>query len=198
MKEDYAFKMLKPFLPKLAHGVVRGFEVYRKKYPHRPIHRRTTSANVICDEIWAEVVNVFCDDAPRVKPIMQHHGLRLLGIQGTTAETEILLWFKKVDRSRRPHSLPTERSKKMLRGDTLEMFESATTLVVGYHLNREENRIRTVSISRLLDSKIEWSFELDLPDDGNLVQLPETSPQAPSATRVVIRRVEQKRLDNDA
>ena len=199
MKEDDALKILNPYLEKLASSVVRSFEVYRSRYPHRPIHRRTTSANVMCDEIWAASINTFCDDAPRVKPIEQHHGLRLLGIQGPTGETEILLWFKKVDSGRRPRSLPTARSKKMLKGENLEMFKRATTLVVGYHLNREENRIQSISITRLLDGRPDWYFDLDLPDaPSNLVELPEKSPQAPSSTRVVVKRVGQQRLGNDS
>jgi|SRR6185437_5373172 len=195
MKEDAALGILNPHLEKLASSVVRGFEIYRTRYPHRPIHRRTTSANVMCDEIWAAIINTFCDDAPQVKPIEQPHGLRLLGIQGPTGETEILLWFKKVDSGRRPRSLLTGRSQKMLKGENLEMFKSATTLVVGHHLNREENRILSISITRLLMGKADWYFDLELPDaPSNLMQLPEKSPQAPSSTRVVVKRVGQQRL----
>ena len=78
MNEDQAHRILKPYYSKLAGAIVRSFETYRTRYPHRPIHQRRTKANVMCDEIWAEIVNEFDEDAPHVRPIEQSHGLRLL------------------------------------------------------------------------------------------------------------------------
>jgi hypothetical protein len=199
MNEDQAHRILRPYYSKLAGAVVRSFETYRTRYPHRPIHQRRTTANVMCDEIWAEIVNEFDEDAPRVKPIEQSHGLRLLGIAAANGEIEVLLWFKKFDRNKRPRSLPTGRSKRMFKGGTLEMFEKAVTLVVGYQLNLEETRIRGVSICRLLDGRPEWYIDLDLPEaPANMVQLPDRSPQAQSRRRVVVRRTNQKRFGNDS
>jgi hypothetical protein len=199
MNEDQAHRILKPYYAKLAGAVVRSFATYRTRYPHRPIHQRRTTANVMCDEIWAEIIAEFDEDAPRVRPVEQSHGLRLLGIAGANGEIEVLLWFKKFDRNKRPRSMPTGRSKRMFKGGTFEMFEKAVTLVVGYQLNPEETRIRGVSICRLLDGRPEWYIDLDLPEaSANIVQLPDSSPQAPSARRVIVRRTSQKRFGNDA
>jgi hypothetical protein len=199
MNEDQANRILKPYYSKLAGAVMRSFETYRTRYPHRPIHQRRTTANVMCDEIWAEIVNEFDEYAPRVRPIEQSHGLRLLGIAGANGEIEVLLWFKKFGRNKRPRSMPTGRSKQMFKGGTLEMFDKAVTLVVGYQLNLEETRIRGVSICRLLDGRPEWYIDLDLPEaSANIVQLSDRSPQAPSGRRVIVRRTGQKRLSNES
>jgi hypothetical protein len=201
MNEDQAHSILKSYYSKLAGAIVRSFETYRTRYPHRPIHQRRTTANVMCDEIWAEIVNEFDEDAPRVRPIEQSYGLRLLGIAGANGEIEVLLWFKKFDRSKRPRSImATGRSKRMFKGGTLEMFDKAAMLVVGYQLNLEETRIRGVSICQLLDGRPEWYIDLDLPEaPAKIVQLPDRSPQAPSGRRrVIVRRTSQKRLSNDS
>jgi hypothetical protein len=151
----------------------------------------------MCDEIWAEVVNAFVDDSPLVKPIEQQRGLRLLGIAGAAGEIEILLWFKKVDRKHCPKSFPTERAKRMHKGQNLEMFKRATTLVVGYNLNHEQNRIVSVSIIKMLSSRADWFIDLELPEDTQgLIEL-NSETTATSASRVVVRAVRQARLGND-
>jgi hypothetical protein len=187
VEQDAALGVLRPHFDKIAFAIVKSFETYRTRYPHRPIHQRRTAANVMCDEIWAEIVNAFDDDLPRVRPIEQKRGLRLLGIGGVTGEIEILLWFKKVDRQHRPKSFPTIRAKRMLKGDNLEMFKKATTLVVGYNLNREQNRIVSVSIIKMVSNRADWFIDLELPEDAeNLIELPDTA-QASIGSRVVVR-----------
>ena len=198
MEQDAAIALLQPHFDKLAFAIVRSFETYRTRYPHRPIHQRRTTANVMCDEIWAEIVNAFDDDIPRVKPIEQRRGLRLLGIAGVTGEIEILLWFKKVDRQHRPKSLPTGRARRMHEGRSLEMFKKATTLVVGYNLNREQNRIVSVSIIKMLSNRAEWFIDLELPKDAEkLIELPHGATQEATGSRVLVRAVRQTRLGND-
>jgi hypothetical protein len=151
----------------------------------------------MCDEIWAEIVNAFDEDYPRVRPIEQQGGLRLLGIAGTSGEIEILLWFKKVDRQRRPKSYPTSRAKRMLKGENLEMFKKATTLIVGYNLNHEQNRIVSVSIVKMLSNRADWFIDLELPETArNLIEISDSS-QGPTESRVVVKAVQQTRFVND-
>ena len=197
MEQDAAVAILRPYFEKLALAIVKSFETYRTRYPHRPIHQRRTAANVMCDEIWAEIVNAFDDDLPRVRPIEQQRGLRLLGIAGVTGEIEILLWFKKVDRQHRPKSFPTERAKRLHKGQNLEMFKKATTLVVGYNLNREQNRIVSVSIIKMVSNRADWFIDLELPEDAEtLIELAK-APEPATGSRVVVRAVRQTRLGND-
>jgi hypothetical protein len=198
LEQEAAVALLRPYFDRLAFAIVRSFETYRTRYPHRPIHQRRTAANVMCDEIWAEIVNAFDEDIPRVRPIEQQRGLRLLGIAGVTGEIEILLWFKKVDRGHRPKSFPTKRAQRMHKGQNLDMFKQATTLVVGYNLNHEQNRIVSVSIIKMLSKRAEWFIDLELPEDAeNLIELPQQSPQGSTASRVVVRAIRQTRLGND-
>jgi hypothetical protein len=198
MKEELAHAILQPYLEKLAITIVKSFETYRTRYPHRPIHRRTTAASVICDEIWAEIVNAFDEDAPRVRPIQQAYGLRLLGVQGPSGETEILLWFKKVDGHRNPRSYPTKLASERLAGKNLEMFSRATVLIVGYCLNRDETRILSVSISRPAKGRPEWYIDLELPETPhNVVQISGSESTSTSSKRVVVRRIKQARLGEE-
>ena len=195
LKEEQAFSILDPYLNRLALAVVKSFQTYRTRYPHRPIHRRTTAANVICDEIWAEIVGAFDEDAPRVHPVEQKYGLRLLGVQGRSGETEILLWFKKVDGKRNPKNYPTDRAKKRLAGENIEMFAEATILVVGYRLNRDETRVLSVSISRPSKGRPEWYIDLELPGDAtNVVKIAQESDSGQPSRRVVVHRIKQTRL----
>ncbi len=195
MTEDNAYRILKPHLKRLALAIVQGFQTYRTRYPHRPIHRRTTAANVICDEAWAEIVNTFVDDAPRVRPIDQRYGLRLLGVEGNVGEIEILLWFKKVNGQRKPRSIPTDRAKRRLAGENLELFSKATILIVGYQLNRDETRILRVSIFRPSLGKPEWYIDLELPEESsNVVKMTAADASQSTSRRVVVRRIKQARL----
>lgn len=196
MTEDQAHSVLKPYLNRLAAAVVKSFYTYRTRYPHRPIHRRTTVANVMCDEIWAEIVGEFDGDRPMVRPVEQKYGLRLLGIQNQRGEIEILLWFKKVNTQRNPRSYPTDRAKNRLSGGSEEMFKKATVLVVGYQLNRDETRIRRVSISRPSLGKPEWYIDLEISEEStNMVKMTkEQAETAQQGRRVVVKRVSQARL----
>lgn len=197
MTENQAFGILEPHLNRLAACVVKAFENYRTRYPHRPIHRRTAVANVLCDEIWAEAVNAFDEIAPLVRPIPHIYGTRYLGVQGPKGEIEILLWFKMVDGQGRPRSYPTSRAKRMLSGKNLELFEKATVLVVGHHLNKEETRIVSVSVGPPSSRRREWCIDLTLPAN-NIVEISETASQAAPGRRVVVRRIRQDRLGNDS
>jgi len=193
MNGSQANTILRPYLERLGLAPVKSFEVYRTRYPHRPIHRRTTTANVLCDEVWADIVNAFVDDEPQVRPILHPHGLRLLGIQGPSGEIEILLWFKKV-RGTKPRCYPTASARNRLSGGNFEMFKRATVLVVGYQLNREETRIIRVSIFPPSMGTPEWIIDLNIDAAGAVATMPGGVPQRPARPRVVVRRIDQRRL----
>lgn len=195
VKEDQAHSILRKHYNRLALAVQDGFASYRTRYPHRPRHRKTTAANVVNDEIWAEVINAF-DEVPGVRCIEQRYGLRLLGIIGDTGETEILLWFKKVDGVRNPRNNPTRRSRRLHAGQNLEMFENATVLVVGYRLNKDETQVNRVSITRPSTGKPEWFIDLQIPEQtGNLVKMnPKSGDSESPARRVSVQRIKQTRL----
>jgi hypothetical protein len=198
MTEDNAHAILSPHYNRIALAIVKSFGTYRTRYPHRPIHRRTTAANVICDEVWAEIVSAFDDYAPMIRPIEHRYGLRLLGISGKTGEIDILLWFKKVDGNRNPSNYRTPTAARRLAGDTLEMFEQATLLVVGYRLNRDETRVISISITRPSVGRPEWYIELELPEGlENIVQIARGSETAAPGKRVVVRRIKQTRLGDE-
>lgn len=193
MQEDQAHSILQPYLSKLAKGVVKSFETYRTRYPHRPIHRKATAANVVCDEVWAEIVNSFDEDAPRIKPIEQKYGLRLLGVQGPSGDTEILLWFKKVNGQRKARAYPTKTASSRLAGGNVEMFEQATVLIVGYRLNRDETKVLWVSICKPSHGRPEWYIDLELPSsETNVIKMEDG--QTAAAPRVIVKRVKQLRL----
>lgn len=195
MREDQAHDILQRDFHKLVTAVVKSFETYRTRYPHRPIHRKTTAANVICDEVWAEIINCFAEDSPRIRPIERPYGLRLLGVQGPSGETEILLWFKKVNGQRKAGGYLTKTARNRLNGGNVEMFEEATVLVVGYQLSHDETKVLRVSLSKPARGKPEWYIDLELPsfDDKKIVKMGSEAGPA-TAPRVVVKRVRQLKL----
>jgi hypothetical protein len=195
LTQDKADKLLKQHYQKLVSGVVRGFQAYRERYPHRPRHRNITVANLVNDEQWAEIITEF-DEVPGVRVIEQSRGLRFLGICGNDGSVELLLWFKKVDAQRTSQLNKTRRSALLHAGQAVEMFPHSTVLVVGYYLNRDRTKVIRVSINRPTTGTPEWFIDLDVPQDANKVTNINTgtTESAVPTKRVTVRKIKQHRL----
>jgi len=136
-----AHSILQARYERLCSSVVAGYRRYRR-YPNRTIHRRSTRANIVNDEILSAVIQEFHDD-PTVKPVM----IRSKNLRFMQVDDRVLLWFKKIDRQRNPAIYPTEHAIALQSGQQ-SMFPDYTVLIVGYLLNRDETDVVRVSISK--------------------------------------------------
>lgn len=193
MTEEHAYRRLSPYMRLIGEFAPEAYETYRT-YPHRSVHRRTTAANVVNDEIWAAVIRTF-DGVSGVK-VVPHDQLRFLGIEDERGEVDILLWFKKVNSRRIPRIYPTTRARRIMSGRNLELFDRATILVVGYFLNRDLTKVKRVSISEPFTRKPGWFIDLDLPEamDDGVVSIQSGKPLAGTGRKIVVHRVKQEKL----
>ena len=88
MTEDQARDELAPYFDRLAEAVCAGYQRYRK-YPGRSIHRSSTRANAVNDEIIAKAIEVFDGDQTVRRVEDRRKNLRFLAVG-----EKILLWFK--------------------------------------------------------------------------------------------------------
>jgi hypothetical protein len=149
---------------RLCASVVAAYRKYRK-YPGRPLHRRTTRANIVNDEILAAVIEGFHDDAAVRQVMIRKKNLRFMQV-----EDRVLLWFKKMDRQRKPTIFPTEHARHLESGGQLSMFPNCVILIVGYLLNRDETDVIRVSISKPAGrgSRPEWFIDLEPMEEPKL------------------------------
>src|ERR1035441_9393064 len=107
MDHEEAHLILHGRYERLCMSVVNGYRRY-KRYPSRAIHRRTTRANIVNDEILAAVIGDFHDDPGVCLRQIRSKNLRFMQV-----EESILLWFKKMDHSRRPAIFPTTHARHL-------------------------------------------------------------------------------------
>ncbi|HWQ56356.1 MAG TPA: hypothetical protein VN442_21900 [Bryobacteraceae bacterium] len=163
--------------------MVAAYAAYRK-YPRRTVHRRSTQASNVNDEIFAHVVSAF-DGVPDTKPVadqLQH--LRFLKIGDG-----ILLWFKKLDRSRKLRVYPTTHAQRMEASGQHRLFPGCVLLVVGYLLSQDEKRVCRVSISKPAGhgAKPAWYIDFDINKATTIAQIAggrqgDASPRRPRIT----------------
>ena len=139
--QDEAGALLEPHYETLCSVVSGGYERYRK-YPHRALHRRSTRANIVNDEIISMAVEEF-DSVPEVKLVeIRSRGLRLLRVKD-----RVLLWFKKMDRNRKIRIYPTDPAVRLESKAQLRLFPGLSVLTVGYLLNHDETKVVRVTIA---------------------------------------------------
>jgi len=190
MNQDQAESILGRHYSRIARVVVAGYGRYRR-YPAKGDHRSTTKANVINDEIYAEAVREF-DGVPGVRPYPSpRRRLRFILV-----DDRVLLWFKKVDRSRCPHNVKTDQSREMHAGRNLSLFPDAEILVVGYLPDREGMKVSRISISKPRIARPEWYIDLVPPGEAVVFPVPDPTDQD-RGFRVVVKRSAQLRLLND-
>jgi hypothetical protein len=182
--QDEASALLEKHLDRLWNAVVDGYERYRK-YPHRPLHRRSTRANIVNDEIIARVIEEF-DGVPDTKLVE----LRIRGLRFLRISDRVLLWFKKTDRQRRIRIYPTLPAQRLEAQGQIRLLPGLSVLVVGYLLNQEETKVTRVTIAKPNGhaKKPEWYFDLE-PRESNLTTLeaPGSSEQ-PIRPRVIVKK----------
>ena len=192
MNQDEASRILERHFSKIARAIVTGYGHYRR-YPAKADHRSTTKANVVSDEIWAEAVREF-DGVPGVRPlILRRNQLRFLAV-----EDRVLLWFKKVDRHRRPRNFPTKQAERMHAGENLSLFPDVEILVIGYLPDREEMRIARISISKPRKFHPDWFIDLIPPGEAVAFPMPALgSTDQDRGFRVVVKTSVQLHLLSD-
>ncbi len=182
--QDEANSILEKHYDRLCLAVAEGYERYRK-YPHRTLHRRSTRANIVNDEIIARVIEEF-DGVPETKLVeLRSRGLRFLRIGD-----RLLLWFKKTDRQRKIRIYPTLPAQRLEEGGQIRLFPGLSVLVVGYLLNHDETKVIRVSVakSRGHRQKPEWYIDLE-PMESNVETLtPSASNSQSHRPRVVIKK----------
>lgn len=184
ISQDEAGSILEKHYDRICFAVADGYDRYRK-YPHRLLHRRSTRANIVNDEVVARVVEEF-DGIPETKLIdLRSRGLRLLRVQD-----RILLWFKKTDRQRRIRIYPTVPAQQLESQGQIRLFPGLNILVVGYLLNRDETRVIRVSISKPKGHglKPEWYIDLEPRENDNLLLMPSDSGPQPTRPRIVVKK----------
>src|SRR5258708_6661062 len=130
ISQDEANRLLEKHYEPICGAVVEAYDDYRKKYPHRTLHRRGTRANIVNDEILAKVIERF-DDRPETKFVEDRsRGLRFLRVSD-----RLLLWFKKTNRQRMTRNYPTSHAQKLETSGQTRLFPGFAVLVVGYLLN---------------------------------------------------------------
>jgi hypothetical protein len=185
---DYteAHSILESRYERLCASVVAAYRKYRK-YPGRTIHRRTTRANIVNDEILAAVIGDFHDDAEIRLVLIRKKNLRFMQV-----EDRILLWFKKMDRQHKPKIYPTPHARHLESGGQVSMFPDCTILIVGYLLNRDETDVIRVSISKPAGrgSRPEWFIDLEPTEEAKLtvVRKEKDSAEPEPRFRVVAKK----------
>ena len=184
ISQDEASELLEKHYDRLCIAVVDAYERYRK-YPHRPLHRRSTRANIVNGEIIARVIEEF-DGVPEVKLVeLRARGLRFLRVSD-----RILLWFKKTDRQRKIRIYPTLPATRLESHGQIRLFPGLGVLVVGYLLNRDETKIVRVSIAKMggHGKKPEWYIDLE-PAENNLIVLQHSESSSQSKRpRVTVKK----------
>ena len=183
ISQDEASSLLEKHYDRLCVAVVDGYERYRK-YPHRPIHRRSTRANIVNDEIIARVIEEF-DGVPDVKLVeLRARGLRFLRISD-----RVLLWFKKTDRQRKIRIYPTRPAQRLESHGQLRLLPGLDVLVIGYLLNHDETKVIRVSIAKMGGhrQKPEWYIDLE-PAESNVMVLQHSANGQTSRPRVIVKR----------
>jgi hypothetical protein len=170
---------------RIGRACVNGYAKY-KDYPRRTVHRKTTKANVVCDEILACVISEF-DEVPGTKLIEdKKSGLRVFAIGD-----DIGLWFKKVDVNRRLRNVPTKQALALQSGAQLELFAKRWIIAVGYLPSDDGKRIRRISIFKPGRRKPEWFIDLEPP--AEIEQLP-IDRRKGAGLKFIVRRTEQTGL----
>lgn len=184
MTQDQAHELLEPHYERLCIAVVNAWRRYRK-YPSRTIHRRSTRATIVNDEIIAAIIAEF-HEVGDTKPVeIRKKNLRFLMVG-----ERILLWFKKTDRMRRLRIYPTLHAQHMEKGGQLSFFPNQEILVVGYLLNRDETKVIRVSICKPsgIGMRPEWFIDLEPGDEQSIAVIdPKTKPGAPGRPRVSVK-----------
>jgi hypothetical protein len=180
-----AERRLSKHFNRIGRACVNGLAKY-KDYPRRTVHRKTTKANVVCDEILACVVSEF-DEVPGTKLLEdKKSGLRVFAIG-----EEIGLWFKKIDAKRRIKNIPTKHAQALHAGVQLELFSRRTILVVGYLPSEDGKRVRRISIFKPGVRRLDWFIDLEPP--AEIQQLP-IDRRKRAGLKFIVKQTEQKGL----
>jgi hypothetical protein len=170
---------------KIGRACVNGFGKY-KDYPRRTVHRKTTKANVVCDEIIACVISEF-DEVPGTRLLEDRRsGLRVFAIGD-----DIGLWFKKIDVKRRLQNVPTKQALALQSGAQLELFPNRTIIAVGYLPSDDGKRIRLISIFKPGRRKPEWFIDLEPPAEIELLPI---DRRKDAGLKFIVKRTEQTGL----
>ena len=184
MKQAEAHSILRTRYAPLCAAVVAAYRKYGK-YPGRTIHRRTTRANIVNDEILAAVIGDFHEDEAVCLKLIRKKNLRFMQV-----EDRILLWFKKMDRQRRPAIYPTDHAMHLESGGQMSMFPDCTILIVGYLLNRDETDVVLVSIIKPAGrgSRPEWYIDLQPVEEPKLAVMRKATSDSKPRFRVVVKK----------
>lgn len=191
ISQDEADSILQAHYGRIWRSATYGFEQW-KKYPNRPKHLRRTRANIIHDLMMDKAIQEF-DDVPNARPLELHGGtLRFLVL-----DDRIALWFKKVDGARKPSNYPTPAAMERHAGQ-FSLFPDASIIVVGYELNRDETKIKRVSVSLPNGhQRPAWFIDIERPEPKVLTltgggdgSTSETTEKASPKRRIRVRKGE--------
>jgi hypothetical protein len=182
-----AHSILESRYERLCASVVAAYRKYRK-YPGRTIHRRTTRASIVNDEILAAVIQDFHEDVGTKPILVRGKNLRFMQV-----EDRILLWFKKMDGAHRPKIYPTDHAKELQSGRQSTLFPDCTILIVGYLLNPDETDVVRISICKPAGRglKPEWFIDLEPTEETNLTVMPRSAASdSKPRFRIVVKKSE--------
>ncbi|MBI4825348.1 MAG: hypothetical protein HY807_02860 [Nitrospirae bacterium] len=183
-----AISFLNPYNAILYYCVMNSWTDYGKEYAHvRHIHTPTTRANIIHSHMIHHARNFF-QDIEGVNFIIRNK-LFMVNIHDT-----VLLRFKKLDENKISGNIKTQQTIDFLEQDLPSMPQHAKNLIVGYELNSLQTNISAITITCPKNSsEIEWYFDLDIPSQAEIVNM----PIQPIEISHTIKRVKVKEIKKD-
>jgi hypothetical protein len=178
ISKSQAEQILGSHLKRIRDCIVRAFQKYVSDYRSVAlVHTSRSRASVIHDHMIANARESFAgDDGIR---IFSKSGLSLINVKDS-----LLLRFKKMDKKKHTHNIPTQqsflfRAQLELPGIPAEL----THLEAGYVLNDLQTGLDGVYITCPNGKRLEWFIDLTSLAGANVTQLPKPVQQPLQAAR---------------
>ncbi|HEG43375.1 MAG TPA: hypothetical protein ENH94_04930 [Phycisphaerales bacterium] len=176
--EQGAHEILKPHYEKLSKCFINAWGDYitiiEKCASSCVGFTATTRANIVQNSIIENAKRLFSDVGGVT--CYYSNGLFALDFYG-----KIILRFKKIDRSLRPHNVRTEQQGQC----TMQtLFDNATIVTAGYRVDVTETSIKDIKVVCWFNNCLLWQLPLDAMSSRN-VCAPEPSKPTPN-TKIVI------------
>lgn len=169
ISQDEAEELLEPYLRKLGECLEAGWQAWRRLSNDSPATARALStrsrASIVADHIRDAAKAAFADV----------EGVRLTESRGfltLTIAEQLLVRFKKMSRSLKTSSVPTNQQLRFSYQLPLEGFPQLTNATAGYVLDPLATSIEQMVVTCTIGKHREWVLAVPMPAKAEVVAFP--------------------------
>lgn len=169
--ESQARSILSPYFPMIYDAIAAAWNEYSQDIGDwGPDMTDRSRASIVHDLTIRSAIQQF-DEMQGVRVVEQNRLFLFI------FDESIALRFKKLDENKRSRNIPTQVTLDFLAQQEIPGIASTLHLEAGYVLNELQTDIDGIYIVCPTRDRVRWSWALQAPDVGQVVQFPTAPPQ---------------------